>query len=479
MARKQLSKRQIFVLCLGDGSRGLLYGIITTYLLTFFIPTSSNTTLPLFIAYAGIAMALIRCIGTVIDAITDPWIASLSDRHKGKNGRRIPFMRAAAIPYAICCILIFFPPFAAPSIANAIWVGVFLCLYYLFQTIYNIPFFALGVELVTEPSRRVFLYTISSLFFVVGSVLVFMTSTFKGMLMGAGFTEVWALRIPFIAFYILGMILALIPAFVIHEKDFDIEEGKSTYDQPLLASLKATFSYRNFTIMTIGYLVMWVAFAFFNATLVYYIENLLALPSMWVTVVSGLSVAIGICTYPLLNWLARKVQKKSLLLFACACYVVIYTGIYFYGPITSAIGATTFAILLGLLIAFPIATTNIIPSSMFADMAQYDTIKTGNNRSAMFVAARNFIEKLSQAIILLVIPIVITINSTDGAATTGGIQTTALIAAITIACALVIYTRYDEKKISSTIAADMEAREQIGASAWTDDKPAHIEAADK
>ena len=458
MASKQLSKKQIFTLCLGDGSRGLLYGIITTYLLTFFIPTSSSTTLPLFVAYAGVTLAIIRCVGTVVDAVTDPWIASISDRWQGKHGRRIPFMRVSALPYAVCCLLIFYPPFAQPSIANGIWVGVFLCLYYLFQTMYNIPFFALGVELVTEPRRRVFLYTISSLMFVIGSVLVFFTSTFKGMLMAAGFAEVWALRIPFIGFCALGLILALIPAFLIHEDEFDIQKGASTYNVPLLKSLKATFSYRNFTILTIGYLVMWVAFAFFNATLVYYVENLLALPSMWVTIVSGISVVVGICTYPLLNLLARKVQKKSLLLFACACYVFIYTCIYFYAPIVSAIGDTTFAILLGLLIAFPIATTNIIPSSMFADMAQYDTIKTGNNRSAMFVAARNFIEKLSQAIILLIIPLVLTLNSLDGAATSEGIQLTALIAAVTIALALFVYTRYDEKEISQTLAADAQER---------------------
>lgn len=45
---KKITNGKIFALCLGDFARGLINGIITTYLLTFFIPTNSNTTLPQF-----------------------------------------------------------------------------------------------------------------------------------------------------------------------------------------------------------------------------------------------------------------------------------------------------------------------------------------------------------------------------------------------------------------------------------------------
>lgn len=447
--KKEITTRKIFGLCLGDASRGFLYGIITTYLLTFFIPTSSDTSLPIFIVNAGIALAIIRCIGMVVDAFTDPWIANMSDRHQGKSGRRIPFMRIAAIPYALCCILIFFPPFGEASILNAVWVGIFLCLYYIFQTLYNIPFMALQIEVVSNTQRRVFLFTISSLMFVIASVLVFLTSTFKGMLMGMGIPELWALRIPFIIFATLGAITALIPAFLIKEKDY-VTEPKDTH-VPLLESLKATFSYRNFRIIAVGYLIMWIAFAFFNATLVYYIENLLALPSMWVTVVSGISVLLGICSYPLLNFLVKRIGKKPLLIFACSFYVLIYTSIYLYQPITAALGGQIFAILIGVCIAFPIACTNILPSSIVGDLAQYDSIKTGKNRTGMFVGARNFIEKLSQAAILLVIPNVLVLNSLDGAATAFGIQTTALIAAISVALAVFVYSRYNEREVTGVI----------------------------
>jgi GPH family glycoside/pentoside/hexuronide:cation symporter len=64
-------------------------------------------------------------------------------------------------------------------------------------------------------------------------------------------------------------------------------------------------------------------------------------------------------------------------------------------------------------IAFPIACTNILPQAAFADMEQYDTIKTGENKSAMFVAARQFVNKLAQAVVAVIISYVMYIGATD------------------------------------------------------------------
>ena len=446
---KQMTKGKITALCMGDFARGLINGIITTYLLTFFIPTKADTTLPQFFLNAAVIMAAIRGIGTVVDAVTDPWVAGLTDRCKSPLGRRIPFMRMSAIPYGLCCLMIFFPPVGHTSMVNAVWVGVLLILYYLFSTLYNIPYTALQAEIVTEPKKRVFLYTIHSLLYVVSSALVFCTSMVKGMLMGAGIPEIWALRIPFIVCCTGGIIAAIIPAFTIREKDYIVPKA---YSQPIGEALKAIFSYKDFTIITIGYLVMWVAFTFFNTAQVYYITNLLALPDMWVTIVTVISIGVGVCTYPLVNILARKVGKKPLLMGACITYVLLYFAIYNYNFVVGAIGGPAFALLIGFVIAMPIAITNIIPASMFADLAQYDEIKTGVNRAGMFLAARNFANKLCQSIVVITCATLLGKGADGtGAATSQGIQATALVATVFVASALVIYFFYDDKMIAKTI----------------------------
>ena len=452
---KQLSTPKIFALCMGDFAKGMIAGIVTTYLLTFFIPTKADTTLPQFFLNAALVMAAIRGIGTVVDAITDPWVANLTDNCKSKLGRRIPFMRWAAIPYGLTCLLIFFPPVNGTSYVNAVWVGVLLILYYLFSTLYNIPYTALQAEIVAEPKRRVFLYTINSLLYVISNALVFCSSMAKGMLMGAGIPEIWALRIPFIVCCTLGIVSAMIPAFTIREQDYI---QPKPYSQPLGEALKAIFSYRNFSIITVGYLVMWVAFTFFNTAQVYYITNLLALGDAWVTIVTVISIGVGVCTYPLGNILARKVGKKPLLIGACITYVVLYFAIFNYRSVVAAIGGPAFAILIGLIIAMPIAITNIIPASMFADLAQYDAIKTGKNRAGMFLAARNFANKLCQSIVVIACALLLGKGADGaGAATAEGVQATALVACIFVGCALGIYFFYNDKEISETIKAHNEA----------------------
>lgn len=452
---KKLTNSKIVALCMGDFSRGMINGIVTTYLLTFFIPTNVKTTLPQFFLSASLVMAVIRGIGTVVDAVTDPWVANLTDNCKHPLGRRIPFMRWSAVPYGLCCLMIFFPPVSGISYVNAVWVGVLLILYYLFSTLYNIPYSALQAEIVAEPRRRVFLYTINSLMYVISNALVFCSSMVKGMLMGAGFPEIWALRIPFIVCCTVGIITALIPAFAIREQDY-IEP--KPYSQPLGEALKATFSYKNFTVITIGYLVMWVAFTFFNTAQVYYITNLLALSDMWVTIVTVISIGVGVCTYPLVNILARKVGKKPLLLGACITYVLLYGAIYNYTFVMYLIGGPAFAIVIGLVIAMPIAITNIIPASMFADLAQYDSIMTGKNRAGMFLAARNFANKLCQSIVVIACALLLGKGADGtGAATAEGVRATALVACLFVVCALCIYFFYNDKEITAAIKAHNEA----------------------
>jgi len=446
---KKIGNGKIFALCLGDFSRGLMNGIITTYLLTFFIPTTADTTLPRFFLNAALTMAVIRGIGTVVDAVTDPWVASLSDNCKSPLGRRIPFMRWSAVPYALFCLVIFFPPVNGPSWVNSLWVGAALILYYLFSTLYNIPYSALQAEIVAEPNKRVFLYTIVSLFYVLSSAVVFCTSMIKSMLMKSGVSEIWALRIPFIVFCVLGAVTAIIPAFAIREKDY---VAPKPYHQSIWDALKATASYPNFAIITVGYLIMWVAFTFFNTAEVYYITNLLALGDMWVTYVAVISILVGVMTYPLVNLLARRVGKKPLLLGACITYVLLYFAIYNYSFVVRLIGGPAFAIIIGLVIAFPIAITNIIPSSIFADLAQYDTIKTGQNRAGMFFAARNFANKLCQAVVAIACSLLLGTGADGtGVATTAGVRNTALVAMIFVAAAVAIYCFYNDKEIVRTI----------------------------
>ncbi|MDR2587124.1 MAG: MFS transporter, partial [Coriobacteriales bacterium] len=281
-------------------------------------------------------------------------------------------------------------------------------------------------------------------------------------------------------------ITALIPAFGIRERDY--VKPQSSY-LPLFKSMVATFRIKHFRALMWPFLIMQIAFAFFNTAMLFYIDTLLGLNEGFATIVLGLSIVIGIATYPLVNFLARRFGKRPPLLFACGCYFFIYLGIYFCVPIATALGSdpvsagplavlsslagpgatsgeVLFALALGVAIAFPIACTNILPLASFADIAQYDEILSGINKSGMFMAVRTFLSSLSNAVIVAVIGWMMYAGAPNPEYPTFfGVQLTALVAAVTVLAAMLLYARYNDPLVVATINQHKAAESPQGSEA--------------
>jgi len=451
---KRFTTKDMFKLSCGDAGRAFINGIIANFLLVFFIPNGevSHTT---YLIGAALALAIIKLIGVVWDAFTDPFVANLTDKYEGKGGKRRHFMKIAFVPYALTALVIFFPPVQSSSWINIIWVGFFLFAYYTFSTLYIIPHQALQAEIVTDPQERVKFYTINSLLYVLSFAVVYLIFVVQSALFKAGLSYEWSYRIPFIFFVVVGTICLLIPVLTIKEEDY-VKDTKPCHT-PLLQSLKTTFKYKNFRILTIAFLVMWVALNFFNTTLVYYITVLMKLENSMSTFVMGASIILGVLAYPLINKWSKKTSKVNLLITTCGIYVFTFVLIYFSPMIVNnssnptALG-TIIAFVVAALVAVPISIGNIIPNSCFADLAQYDYIKTKENHTGMFLASKNFCLKLSTAITGAICSIMITIGDPKMEnATEFGVQLTSIVAAVASVIALIIYCFYKDKDIIKTI----------------------------
>ena len=115
----------------------------SAWLVTFYLPTKGDIESgatqflkPGYIVLGLTILGVIAAVCRVFDAITDPMIASLSDKSKNPKGRRIPFMKMAAFPFALTTIIDFCAPVQNISMINSIWVLFFLILFYLFQTFF-------------------------------------------------------------------------------------------------------------------------------------------------------------------------------------------------------------------------------------------------------------------------------------------------------------------------------------------------------
>src|SRR6201996_4252946 len=116
-------------------------------------------------------LSVIAASGRLVDALYDPWIASLSDKSKSPRGRRIPFMRIAIVPAALFCFLTFHPLERAATVHNAWWLAITMILFFVSATTYIIPYNALLPEMADSDGEKVRLSSYQQVGFVLGIIV--------------------------------------------------------------------------------------------------------------------------------------------------------------------------------------------------------------------------------------------------------------------------------------------------------------------
>lgn len=311
---KKVNTSLIVRLCLPQFAVGLFTTMLNNYLIYFYQP-SKESGIPNLIPQGRIVLGIltiigmIKAVGHIIDAVTDPLIAAGSDKSRNKDGRRIPLMKKAAIPFGLCALLIFFVPMNYVSGFNAVWIAAFMWGYYFFFTLYMIPHNALIPEMIQDGPMRVNAYTISSFFFVTGSALGYVTPLIVSIFKGTGMVTLSAWRTTFGIYTVIGIILLLIPAYTIKEKDY---VHSITPNVTLGESLKHAFSNKHFRVVTLGQLLENTGMAFFQACIMYYVTCLMGLEETYSVLILAISIAGSLLMYPMVNKFAKKKGKKGL-----------------------------------------------------------------------------------------------------------------------------------------------------------------------
>ncbi|MEG2080759.1 MAG: MFS transporter [Oscillospiraceae bacterium] len=454
---KPVSKKIIFFYCLPQFAVGLFTVMLNNYLIYFYQP-SDKSGIPTLITQGVVVLGIltvigfIKALGHIIDAVTDPLVAGISDKCKSKSGRRIPFMKWSAIPFGLSALLIYCAPSQTPGILNGVWLAVFIWAYYIFYTLYMIPHNALLPEMVKDEGKRVDAYTMNSFFFVTGSALGYVTPLFVDIMKKTGLTPVMAWRATFAVFTVIGIILLLIPAFTIKEKDY-VNSVRPTV--PLMSSLKHAFQNKHFVIVTIGQLLEGTGMAFFQACIMYYITSLMGLPESKSVLIMATSIGGSLVLYPFVSKWAKKNGKKMPMIIGCIVFsisefVICFADLIPGNPMVKAIG-------FALVVSFPFAVLNILPGSMMADVIQYDTIKTGINQEGVFSAARSFVTKMGISIAIMIVPSLTVIGAATGENIgKTGLLLTAIVGGTFCLGATVVFSLYREKEVLGTIRENKE-----------------------
>ena len=102
----------------------------------------------------ALLVSLALSLSIIIDAISDPWIGSISDNLHTRWGRRHPLMLAGAVPLGICFYLVFTPPEGLSHMELFAWLSGFMVLTRVFLSVYFVPWAAIAAELSDDYHER-------------------------------------------------------------------------------------------------------------------------------------------------------------------------------------------------------------------------------------------------------------------------------------------------------------------------------------
>jgi len=399
MPREKLPVRLQYAYAAGMMGWSMLTNIIIVMLPYYYLPPSNARLIPLVpqLLMLGVLniLSIIFASGRLVDALYDPFIASLSDKSANPKGRRIPFMKWAVLPAAFFCFLTFHPLVQGESIHNAWWLTITLILFFVSATTYIIPYNALLPEMTETATEKVRLSSFQQVGFVLGIMVSALVNNFADRVQNtfhiASRDE--AVQFTVAGLCILAACIMLIPVLCIDEKKYS---GGKPAHLDIWPAIRKTFSNANFIYYLISDFSYFMALSIISSGILFFVKVLLGLPESQGGVLMGTMVLVSLVFYPLINWLAARWGKKPVVLFSFALLSLIFVAIYFLGKFPVSPTAQIYTLVI--CAAFPLASLGILPNAILAGIAQKDAAETGENREGMFFAVKYLFVKMGQTL---------------------------------------------------------------------------------
>ncbi len=453
MEKKLATPKVLRNFAIGQLGWALLSGVVSNWLLYFYMPSEETIAagMPLFITqgivFAGMTViGLITAFCRLVDGFIDPYIASKSDSLNHPLGRRIPFMRWFAIPFGIMTVVVFTVPGLGGEIFNDVALLVCLVGFYVSLSLYCTPFNALIPELGRTQELRVNLSTFISVTYFLGTAFAYLVPTIAAVFEGAlGIANAYRVTIAILA--AIAVVCMLVPAYTIDENLYAETEPSTT---PMGASVMKTFANKQFQVFEISDILYWVAITMFQTGMPFYVTSLMGLDeSMNFVLFAGMTV-VSLVFYAPVNIFAKKMGKKRLVAFAFFFFCVAFAVTSVCGNF--GIPALVWGGAVAVLAAIPMAVLGILPQAVLADIAEFDAVKTGENREGMFYAARTFSMTLGQSLAMILFSSIATMGSGGM-----GYRITALVATAFCLLGGLVFLRYDERGVLKVITAHAQA----------------------
>ncbi len=410
-----LSKKEIWLYSVAALGQGMMYAMMSGYITDFYFQCLGLS--PVFIL-------ILTYVSRFWDAVNDPIVGSIVDRHTTKWGKYKPYVAFSAVPISVLTFLMFFD-WGGRLQQNAtlamVYAAVTYVLWDMAYTLGDVPFWSLPNVMTPNPDERGQLFSKSRTINSIGSALPTVLWTILGWFaLQLGVTNESTKYLVCVTFAsLVGLALYMISCFTVKERVIVPDTPKEKKDPNEPSVLKRLMQCKPLMlVVTMGILAsgryLMGAASIHVARYAFYVgpdttgltgEELYAAVSSSVSTVNiiltGCS-AIGMFgTMLLLPKLYKKYDYKQIVVVAC------FAG-FAASIVTTVLGAVSIAKDVGWLFfvcipfimiqCVPLGVLNVTSYAMVGDCLDYLEWKTGYRDNALGSACQTFVNKLANAL---------------------------------------------------------------------------------
>lgn len=340
------------------------------------VPAFYTEQLGLSLSVVGVTLLFVR----LFDAVSDPVFGWLSDRFNFSFGRRRSLFIVSLPITAFSALMVFWPPQDAGALYLGFWVGLLS----IGNTAAVLSYTAWGAELSTDYQERARVSAFRETAAVIGTLLAIALPFSVGIEKAGGFHGMAALGL----FVLFALPLTGILAATKVPEPVD----RSKLKLRLIQGFRALNANGPFKRLLSAFLFNGLANAIPATLFFYFVSARIGSeeargPLLFVYFLCGI---LGI---PLAIWCAARFGKHRSWCVAMimACIAFFFSGFLGAGDI---IVFAIICVITGLLLGFDLA----LPPAIQADVIDYDTAQSGDQRSGMYFAMWSLATKLALAL---------------------------------------------------------------------------------
>jgi glycoside/pentoside/hexuronide:cation symporter, GPH family len=345
-------------------------------------------------------------IGIVWDAINDPLIGLLSDRIHTRWGRRRPFLLWFAIPFGLSFVLLWSAPNWDSQTALLIYITLSFMLADTLQTLVGVPFLSLTPELTSDYDERTTLTSFRSFFQLAGALTVVVTApAIVDLVLASGGSQQQGFMLVGAIFGGIGAIPLLLIGLFVREKSRP-EQAKAV---SFRETIRAAWQNVPFRYMVGIHVLNWSAtdmvVVIFPYFLLYWVAQgnqlasirLFELELAYESAFFGILMSVCILLIPFWRWLAKWRNKREAYMLGMAFWVIVQLLVFTIQP-----GETTYLLILAALAGIGVSAAYTLPDSLFADVIEWDELRTRRRQEGIFYGIRTLIRKLTGALVIFI-----------------------------------------------------------------------------